>query len=426
MSMPVIAAARVQSWNRKRIKQHLLSSVWDKISNRWDYNQAVPKGGTQRVPDAVVMKVTDDFKAGEYKTTMISIRKPAATVGGGNNPQEGREYYGSMKAVSLFYNVQRVSMKVRDASVPGRISDKFWQAAEAVSDTLSTIMVEQTDYDHQRATVQGADVFLTEAEFWENAEEPSEISHPLDTVLHPNWYVWVDSALTKNTWSATYATAVSNLETVLDNMDSADIFNVACLDAVYLRASRYTARLQGVSIANGKLPNTEVMWVLKMGDSQWSQLVTDSTFKDLLKYTESGIEAVVTGFMGVYKGMMIVVDQRSPLALIGSDTCSFQYVTPAADNRTPTAYGASPSSTNAATAEIAVLYGAGALGMAEVQEQEIDKKSFDYGFREGMCVARWRGVRRVDLDTTDAATSARINETSFIVSTATTAGVITT
>lgn len=417
MAHTVIAeAGRVQSFVRKAIKQHMLASVWDQLSNRFTYNQGVPKADARMMPTTIVTKVSDEFRDGEWKTTMISIRKPNANAIIGPNPAEGRESRSSTKIVSVFYNVQRFAMAISDRSVGGNIG-KFYNALEYNVGVMKDLFVEQTDYDHQKAVIDGADIGLTDASYWQNSEYGSEISNPVDPVLHPNVYTWHDNAISKNTWSATYATATVNLEGLLDDMDADDIFNLSALDAIYLIASRKISPIGGIG------GNNEVRWVLKISDAQWHQLVTDTAangWKDLLKYTESGFDRVFMGYVGVYKNMMIIVDQRAPLAAIASNNTSFQYITPAGDNRVRAVTNGTTG-----TFEVAMLFGLGALGVAMIEEEDLMKKGFDYDFNNGACMTRTRGTMRLDLDATVAPTTARINETSFLFLTATTSSVIT-
>jgi hypothetical protein len=59
--------------------------------------------------------------------------------------------------------------------------------------------------------------------------------------------------------------------------------------------------------------------------------------------------------------------------------------------------------------------------MADVMEMDLVKKSRDYEFVKSICGHRMRGTIRMDLDNTVAPTSARLNESSFIVLTSTVA-----
>jgi len=406
----VIPAARVQAWRKKLIPQHLLSSVWDQFSNQFTANTPIPKQSSRPVPSAVVMKVTDDFRNGSYRTTMISLRQGAVTVVGGPNPAAGRENRNTMLEVGLFYNVQRIPQIMTDESVEGDVGE-FYRIAEQAAGMVTNAFVKENDYDHQRATIEGADIFLTDPAYWQDSEKGSNIDNPLDEVLHPNIWLWLGGSLVKNTWSATNATAMSNLEAAFDGMGSTDTFSITLLDAIQLIAARQINALPGMQ------GEKEVKWVLKISDTQWYQMMSSAaagSVQDRFKYTDSTIGEVVTGYMGVYKNMMVVVDQRAPLINLASNVVNFQYITPQGDDRIPVV----PTGT-VGTGEIAMLYGNGALGMAVKEELNFENKlSEDYGFEQSLCGVKKQGVRRIDLDQTDAATSARVNETSFLVITA--------
>lgn len=412
----IVAPGRVQSWIRKTIKQKLLSSTWDQLSNRYEYNTPTPKSGENKVPTAVIHKVTDDLKLGQYAVTLLAIRKTGAAVIGGANSAEGKESKPTTKIVSVFFTNQRVPKSLPDMSVMGGMSE-FYGIAEATIDMVGDDFVEQTDYDSQRAMVAGCDEFLDSTSAWQDSEYGSEIDAPMGTVLHPNTYWWnADSGLTKNTWNATYATAVTSLATAVDAataMDSADGFTTKTADAIHLKAARLIVPLGGMG------GNNEVKWVLKISDAQWYDWTTDTTasvgWRDLMKYTEGGFDRLFNGYVGVYKNMMVIVDQRSPLFNISSATVgAFQYITPLSDGRTRVA-----KADNTGTCEVAMLMGRGALGMADVMEMDLVRKSRDYEFVKSICGHRKRGTIRMDLDSTVAATSARVNESSFLVLTST-------
>lgn len=411
----VVAAGRVQSWIRKTIKQKILVSTWDQFSNRFEYNQPVPKAGENKVPNSVIHKVSDDLKMGQYSVTLLAIRRTGAAVIGGANSAEGKESKPTTKIVSVYFTNQRVPKSLPDMSVMGGLGE-FYGIAEATIDMVGDDFVEQTDYDHQKAMVEGADEFLTSAAAWESSEYGSEINHPVDTVLHPNIYAWINGAVVKNTWSSTYATSVTNLETATDTeMDSGDGLTIAAMDAIHLKAARTIVPIGGMG---GGKANNEVQWVLKISDAQWYDLTTDTTasvgWRDLFKYTESGFDRLFNGYVGVYKNMMVVVDPRAPLFDNTSGTLTIQYITPLADNRVRRAKGSSDG-----TMECAMLMGRGAIGLADMMEMDLVRKSRDYEFVKSICGHRKRGTMRLDLDATVAATSARVNESSFLFLTAT-------
>lgn len=414
----VVSPARVQSWLRETISQKMNASSWDQMSNYYEVTQTVPKAGMSMVPKEVVHKVSDDLKRGQFSVTMLAIRKTGAAVIGGANSAEGKESKPTTKMVSLFFTNQRVPKSLPDMSVSGDLSE-FYSIAQATVDMIGQDFVEQTDYDCQSAMIDGCDFFLQDVSSWQSSEYGSDIDAPMTKCLHPNTYVLQSGALTKNTWNATYATAVTSLATATDTETAVtDTFTTAVADLIHLYATRTIIPMGGLR------GNAAVNYVLKISDAQWFQWTTDTTasvgWRDLMKYTESGMDKIFTGFIGVYKGMMVIVDQRCPLFNVsGSTAGAFQYQTPLADNRTRVLTAA-----NTGTREVWMLMGRGALGMADVMAMDLVRKSKDYEFIKSICGHRKRGTSRIDLDTTVAPTSSRINESSMIGLTATTAKVV--
>jgi hypothetical protein len=411
----IVPPALAESWKKKTMKQHLQSSPWDQLSNQSTHNHTVPNSSEKRIPTTIVNKVSDTFDEGQYRTTCLWVGKPNVAVTSGPNKAEGKEARRTTKMFSCHYNVQRFPMVVSDNSVEGNAS-KFYKLAEGVAMTISDLFVEQTDYDCEKALLEGADNELCDPNAWENADNPSNINHPVDETLHPNMYS--DATTTKVTWSATYSTAETNLQADIDNLASTNIFDFAALDRIHLIASRTVAPVPG-----GK----EYKWVLKISDAQWFQISTETTtnnsIRDLFKHTEKGYEKMIDGCKGVYLDMLIVVSQRNAIwDVAGTAGLRAKYYTPASDTRTRAQ--TTGAGTADGTAEVAALMGNGALSQAIISETSYVKKGFDYDFSDGMTGMRARGTQRTDIDATVAATSARINESSFLYFTATTTNTI--
>jgi hypothetical protein len=414
----VVSPGRVQSWIRKTVKQKINASTWDQLSNRYEYSQTVPKSGMAKVPSDVVHKITDELKMGQFSVTMLAIRKTGAAVIGGSNSAEGKESKPTTKIFSAYFTNQRVPKSLPDMSVSGDMSE-FYGIAQATIDMIGNDFVEQTDYDCQRSMIDGCDEFLDSAAAWQSSEYGSAINAPQTKCLHPNTYVLASGALVLNTWNSTYATANTSLATATDSETLVtDVFTTKVADLIHLKATRTIIPMGGLG---GK---SEVNYVLKISDAQWYDWTTDTTasvgWRDLMKYTETGMDRLFNGFVGVYKGMMVVVDQRCPLYNVTSSTVgAFQYQTPLADNRVRVLTAA-----NTGTREVWMLMGRGALAMADVMEMDLVRKSRDYEFVKSICGHRKRGTQRMDLDATVAPTSARVNESSMIGLTATSAAVV--
>lgn len=414
----IVAPALVQAWRRKTIVAHQTRLTWEKLSNNFTYGQSTPGSSERKMPETVVHKVSDDLDNGSYSVTVLAPRATAMNAIGGGNTALGQEGNNTSKMITVYYNVQRFPLVVGDSSVSGRIAERFYNLSANTAQKIGDLFAKQTDEDHFRALIDGADKFLTDSAYWEDADRPSPISKPLSTVLHPNIYYQINGAATKNTWSATYATALSNLENATDTeFDNDDVFTLASLDIIHLLASRNINPLGGVH------GNAEIQWVVVISDAQWYQMWVDTTanasLRDLFKHTDEGYKQLLSqipGAKGVYANMLIVVSASSPLFNNSSGTATFQYLTSNGEGRTRVAWV-----DNAGTAELAFCLGEGALMMADVEGIDYEKENLDYNFSKNMCGIRKRGTQRTDLDATVAATSARVNESSFIYMTVTNA-----
>ncbi len=409
----LISGLRVQSWRKKAIKEHLLSSVWDQMSNRVQYNDAVPSAKNKTIPTTVIHKVSDSFDEGTQTTTVPWIGKLSVLPLGGPNKAEGNESKLTTKLRRVPYNTQRVPIILNDQSVDGDLT-KYYRMAEQAVDRVKDVFVETTDWNSQRAVIEGADFYLTDEGQWTGAEPASQLSAPESLVLHPNQYV--DGTAAKITYSATYATFEASLKTAQDALATTNIFDLAALDRIALLASRNVLAMDG-SMNKAK-------WVLKISDAQWYQLSTESStgWRDMLKNTEKGYDRIIDGAQGNYKDMMLLVDQRAPIwNLAGTAGSRVKYVTPAADGRTRV----QKTNGNAdGTLEVAMLMGPGTLGKAEIKELDFTKKGFDYDFSTGTCGSRAEGTVRMDFDTGTTPTSGRINQSSFLYYTVTTTDTI--
>jgi hypothetical protein len=415
----VVAGGRVQTWIRRSIKQRLDECLYDNLSNRTKHTEPVPSAAKKKLPTTVVNKVSDKFERGVQCTTALWVGKPSTKVIGGPNTAEGNEKKVSTKMVRVYYNNQRFPLQVGDESVAGD-AQEFYQMADDTSKVISDLFTEQTEYDYNRAMCEGADELLTESEYWEDSDKGSEITTPMSKVIHPNVYVSTAS-VSKVTYSETYSTYETSIQTAATALTSSHGMSMANLDAIWLRCTRTVIPIMGT-----KYRKNGVKWVVIMSDASYQQLITSTTsnasFRDILKHCKDGMEDLITGSIGIYRNMLLIVAQRQPVYNVaGSAGSRFEYVTPEADNRTRAQ--TTDGSTADGSAELTYVAGNGAWMHATVKSMDYKHKGFDYDFAEGMCGQRACGTVRTDLDSTVAPTSARTNESSFIWMTATTTAV---
>jgi len=421
------AEAYAQVWERKATKQHMLSSVWDMLSNRVQSSDVIPSEGQTMMPTTVVYKATGKMRKGDQRITILWTSMPRVNPIAGPNKAEGKEKRISSKSKRLNYNIQRFPMAAIDESVVGDATEYYNMVGE-VADVIADLFVLTTDYDHERALCEGADQWLTDTNAWQDSEYGSVLDAPVTVTMHPNAYVTGFAG--KVSWFAAYGSAANAVITRLTALAATDTFDMADLDTCYLIASR---TINPVKSVNG---NGKYKWVLLVSDAVWNDLtasVATGSFRDLLKYTEKGFEKMYEGNIGVYKDMLVVASQKSPIFTLNSpdaqgnvvtaNTARFLYDKPSGDcrNRAVTTGAGNADGTY----EITKIVGGGAIGLAEMDDIKFVSKGFDYDFSKGILGKRARGTERMDFDSdSKTATSARINESSALFYTSTSAATV--
>lgn len=387
-SVLIVGELTVRNWERKMDKQLLLNSVWAQMSNRTIPTSSIPNGGAQTIPDSVVHYVSDKFKPGVQYTTIPSLDKLTKKGKGGLQAVEGSEEKPKLRYKSAYYNVQRKGLTIADESVEGDLVDAY-PILEQKVDLMKDYFMELDDYNKQRAMIEGADEYLTEDEYWGGASIPTA---PVATSLHPT--VWVRGAAALPTWSATYATYVGNLKTLVNNAGIASqVFNKDTLDRMIYLASKNIRPL------NWKSGSNAVKWIFKITPLQAEQLTTGTTGADWATlFREAGKRGMenraISGVIGIYKGAMVVVDDRAPLFDSDAGTApdaSFQYIKPWGDERVPVTKDATTG-----TMEVAMILGKGSLGCANVKKLAFHKQGKDYDFSTGFEARRSTGDNRMD------------------------------
>lgn len=384
----IVPPMTVKAWERKMDKQLLKSSVWAQMSNRTVQTMPIPNGGEQKVPDSVIHYVSDKFAPGVQYTTIPSMDKLKEKGQGGLQPVEGSEEKPKLRYHNAYYNVQRKGMTIKDESVEGDLTDAY-PILEQKVDLLTDYFMELDDYNKQRAVCQGADEYLTEQEYWTGDSIPVA---PVAIATHP--YIYVRGATTLPTWSANNDTYVGNIKTLINQAGITNqVFNKETVDKIATIASKTVKPL------NWKSGSNTVKWVLKITELQAEQLTTGTTGADWSSlYREAGKRGVnnraITGIIGIYKGLLVVTDERAPLfnaepTVSAKD--SFQYITPWGDDRVPV-----QKTDTTGTMEVAQILGKGTLGCAIVKKLQFNKQGKDYNFSEGFEARRSTGDNRMD------------------------------
>lgn len=408
-------AMQVQAWQKNMQKQIVLQSVWEQLSNRVEVSTSVPNAkGMDFVPDSVVINVSDDFNAGVKKVTIPFLGKLNQKGQFGRQKADGNEETPSMKYKSVGYNTERKSISLEEESLDGDLN-RFYRIGNAGTKLLTDYFVELTDYNMQRATIEGASEALTEAAYFDGATVTSAVA---SKSYNPN--VYGNGKSTKATYSATHNTFEGNIQTYVDSMTTAsNAFDLQALESLVRIASKTVIPLKWR--ASGK----EINWVALLSSEQIMQLqdsTAASSWATLMQAADvrGELNRAITGQVGVFRGLLIIEDPRSPLWNCAGTAGNYVgYVKPWSGG---SHYNASDASVSRAsktgagngTLEIARVYGRSALGCAKVKATKFDEQTKDYNFYKGVCGARAEGTERMDFDIATATNTSKRNDTGFL------------
>ena len=424
MTVQLEARLQTESWRKKMQKEQILLSVWEQLSNRVEVTAPVPNAaGMEKVPDAVMINVTDSYQKGNRRTTVPFMGKLNGKGQFGRQKVLGEEETPEMKYKTVNYGYERKGVDLEEESVDGDMASYYRIGAEGTR-LLTDYYVELTDYNCHRALVEGCSYVLQDSEAWDGA---SITSAPCSDKIHPNVYANGKSA--KATYSATPATYEGNVQTYLDSLTSAaNGFDRAALNSMVLLASQTLIPL------GWRAGSNTIKWVFLLSETQAEQLQNDTAsgnWDTLMREADvrGDMNRAISGIIGVYKGALIIVNPRSPLwNTAGSAGLYTAYLKPWSNNKRYNENDvevapANKTGAGVGTCECAIALGRSAIGCAKIKPLTFNTETLDYEFSKGMAGKRAEGTERMDFDITTPTATSLVNQTSYLYFTATPAKV---
>lgn len=412
-----------QKWMSKTHKQLIDDVVWESLSNRTEQKAIVPNGGTNKIPDAVVFYVKDEFKKGIFKTTIPSADKLKKRGQFGWEKVQGNEERPKLRYKSVHYNVERKAVSLEDDSVDGDVAQGY-DVVQQAQQFLTDYFAELGDYNKQRALLEGASENLTEQSAWDGSQ--SFAQPPVTVSLHPTIYYRGASA--KVTYSANQNTYRTNLSNALLTMPVDTKYDLSALDSTVTLAQKHCVKLNWKS-GDGQM----IWWVAKISQIQADQLMNsaDSRWSD--RYANADVRSVknrsISGILGVYRNVLLLVDPRAPVYNALDNVFSYQkpweeldpvsgdYVETVIRNpytNVGDANSGGGASGIGATFECVQVMGKASLGCSRIKEISFNKDSFDYDFSKGTEARRTSGDERMDFYVDDPTTEEPKNWSSFV------------
>jgi hypothetical protein len=412
---------QVQAWQKTMQKELILNSVWEQLSNRVEVSQPVPNSkGMDKVPDSVVISVSDDFNPGTRQTTIPFLAKLNAQGQGGRQKVDGNEEIPGLKFKPVRYNIQRKGVALEEESVDGDLN-RFYRIGSMGRQLLTDYFTELSDYNYHRALLQGADEYLTQAAYWDGAS----VSTPPATIKTlPNVYFRGGTA--KIVYDVTEATYTAAIQTALNALTSAgNPFSLTALDAMIFIASQTLIPLKWSTKGN---PVNYVFLLTEFQARELMDTTVSNSWSSLMRDADvrGDMNRQIQGVIGVYRGALCIVNPRAPLwdtttALPTDDRIG--YIKPwssgAHQNQAGTATPrTAKTGAGTGTIELALALGRGALGSAKIKETRFDEEKKDYNFYKGLAAMRAEGCERMDFNIQTPTTLSILNQTSFAYGTA--------
>lgn len=410
---------QVQTWEQDSEHQFIERSVWSQLSNRMHQSDPIPNVyGMDEVPDAVILDVSDKFTQGNWKTTLPWVGKIAAKMLYGRARAKGNERNLEMKFRDIYYNNQRQTVNTGERTVDGREADFYKYGKEAVA-ALTDNRVEQMDFDLQRTIIEGSPEHLTLSTAWTG---PSHASAAMSRKFHPNFYA--NGASSAVTYSTTLNTHEGNIQTAADALTTSQ--NAFDLDAVESIAELAHETIIPLGWrTKGELIN----YVCLISPYQARDLRRDSEWKELFAAADvrGDLNRAISGVFGVYRNVLWIVDERSPIWNTGGSANAYVcYKTPACTKAIPfqnaaeaTISRSGKTAASSGTVEMARLLGKRAIGRTMPLKNRLVRDSDDYDFFHGAaCDWAW-GAARLDYDIHTPTSTSYVNDSSFVYMTAT-------
>ena len=395
----VIKPLMLQTWSREITKSFIASSVWGQFSNINDNTKKVPKDTESKVPKTAIHFVSSEFKENAFKCTIPLLKSLVKPGVGGRQTAKGTGEKPETRYSDIFWNRVRKVINSDREGVDIK-SVEYLKLAKKHYDLLGDWFKQDEDYSFQRAICEGADIYLTDNQFWEEYEVTN--TAPVKALIHPNA---VFPGMTRSSMpelSLANATYKSNLVNSLSGLSSSDAFGYEALCHLMEYARSHIKPIQ----------SGDTQYIVLLSHVQAAQLRKDPEFIAINMGADNRGESnrVLSGVIGTWQGFKFIEDLRSPIFHLDGawdeKAPGFEYVTYKTGTKIDRfsgiaslerkAKGAVASATG--TCEVARILGNGAIGVPLVNGHNLTFKDepTDFGDFGEICGRKNTGHCRLD------------------------------
>lgn len=356
-SLLITGTLRARNILKQLEKQLYVESIWYPLSNRWDTTTQIGNGGIgAQMPNSVLNMYKHNSASG-FSTVIPVLNGLKGDAIGGLQQLQGTGKTTTMQYTEIFYNQHRFAYKLKDQSVEGDLVDYFPIFQEKAT-LAKDWQVEYADLTINQAIMQGVDRKQSEAEFWTG---DALSAPPVTKTLHPNILTATHagtvydrlvasgtlfSALPAAAQTAANAAAGTTIAagTTFPTMLTTYGWQHAATQIFYAAYLELQAGVAGWNDTTAKLTRTRLNairdyadqnirklgWSFKGGKVDYILLITPGQAADLGADIQSNGSGwfnvwsnaeqgqgdngrVLTGVLGTYRGMALIVNSRMPV-----------------------------------------------------------------------------------------------------------------
>lgn len=406
------------SWVQDAQKGLIRESCFEQLSNRWDGSSNYANPDTKATaPKDIIQRIKSDFDSEKLKVTQYMLKPFGGTFRGGEQFAKGFENSTEAWVMECYYNCWRYPYKFANGKGPSSKTQGWMIKAKNGIQFAMEYVGKTRDYFTHTAIIDGAMPLLTDNQYWADNEIASLKTAPVNKRLHPKlFYKGQTAAISR---SADYDTDVTNVIAAVKAMTSSSKFDLASANSVVNIARSHCRPLKGHSI--GGQAYTAVAMISEI---QSMDLMTDSAWQSAVLNGDNRGEnnRMLTGVLGVYKGVLFLVNMRSPVFGLAADSgtglsLGVNYLKPGTEVASTTDSGyingteqvprlvKGASGTATGSCEICMILGAGSvvspLATDGANEITIESEKDDFSFRESFCTVAYEGGQRADFITPD-------------------------
>jgi len=407
MGHQVISQLRLHTWSREITKDFIAKSVWGQFSNINVETARLPKDKDNAVPKTAIHYLSTEFKDNAFNTTIPLLKSLVKPGVGGRQVAKGTGERPQTRYAKVYWNRNRKVINADREGVDLK-SQEYLKIAKRQYMLLGDWSKQDEDYAFQRAICEGADIYLTEPEYWQDYELQN--TPPVVKFTNPNVCFPGMNASTLPTFPTTAPILSEANNTAYTNSIADKLGAALSVDSKF----SFVALTKLMKYVRGHIiPMSEgdVQYVVLLSHVQAAQLRGDSDFLSVnMNADKRGDDnRALSGVIGTWQGFRFIEDIRSPIFKLDSASRGFKYVTYengttvdrlngiAALDRVAKGSGA------VGTCEVARVLGVGAIGVPMVDGSNLtfEEESTDFKEFGEICARKNMGHCRLDFNSGD-------------------------